>query len=256
MVSRPLVSIIMPLYNAESFLNESVGSILSQTYDNWELIVIEDCSSDGSLSLARDFEKQDGRITVYRNERNLGAAKSRNEGLKFVSGDYVAFIDADDAWFPEKLERQLSYMNKAGLGMCFTSYETVECDGAHRNYVHVPTSIDYSGFLKNTVTCSHTIAFDLSKVKINLLICLDCGNDFDFPEDLVVWLQVLKAGVRCGGLDEVLAINRKHRGSRSSNKLHAVARTWNAYRKIEKINPIYSAYCLFWQLTHAVMKRI
>lgn len=146
MVPRPLVSIIMPLYNAESFLNESVGSILSQTYDNWELIVIEDCSSDGSLSLARDFEKQDGRITVYRNKRNLGAAKSRNEGLKFVSGDYVAFIDADDAWFPEKLERQLCYMNKAGLGMCFTSYETVECDGAHRNYVHVPTSIDYSGF--------------------------------------------------------------------------------------------------------------
>ena len=106
------------------------------------------------------------------------------------------------------------------------------------------------------MTCSHTIAFDLSKIPLSLLVCPDFGDSFDFPEDMVVWLQVLKSGVPAGGLDEVLAKNRKHGGSRSANKFRAVSRTWNAYRKVEKINPVYSAYCLFWQLTHAVLKRI
>ena len=101
-----------------------------------------------------------------------------------------------------------------------------------------------------------TIAFDLSKIPLSLLVCPDFGDSFDFPEDMVVWLQVLKSGVPAGGLDEVLAKNRKHGGSRSANKFRAVSRTWNAYRKVEKINPVYSAYCLFWQLTHAVLKRI
>lgn len=256
MGGSPLVSIVMPLYNAEPYLAETFDSVLSQTYGDWELIVIEDCSSDGSLRLAKEYERTDRRIAVFPNERNLGAAKSRNAGLRHVSGDFIAFMDADDAWLPNKLERQLAHMAERGLGMCFTSYETIEADGSHRNFVHVPKAIDYDGFLKNTVTCSHTIAFDLSKVPLDLLFCPDFGGAFDFPEDMVVWLQVLKSGVPAGGLDEVLAKNRKHGGSRSANKLRAVSRTWNAYRKVEKINPAYSAYCLFWQLTHAVLKRI
>lgn len=250
------VSIVMPLFNAEPFLAETMDSVCSQTFGDWELIVIEDRSTDCSLRLAREYEERDRRIRVYPNERNLGAAKSRNAGLEHVTGDFVAFMDADDVWTPEKLERQLDYMLTSGLGMCFTSYETIESDGSHRNYVHVPKAINYDGFLKNTITCSHTIAFDLSKVSLGLLACPDFGGTFDFPEDLVVWLQVLKSGVSAGGLDEILAKNRKHGGSRSANKLRAVERTWNAYRKVEKINPIYSAYCLFWQLTHAVLKRI
>ncbi len=250
------VSIVMPLFNAEPFLVETIDSVLSQTFGDWELIVVEDCSTDGSLRLARQYEELDSRIRVYPNAHNLGAAKSRNAGLGYVTGDFVAFMDADDVWMPEKLERQLGYMRTSRLGMCFTSYETIESDGSHRNYVHVPKVIDYDGFLKNTVTCSHTIVFDLSQVPLRLLECPDFGGTFDFPEDLVVWLQVLKSGVSAGGLDEILAKNRKHGDSRSANKLRAVERTWNAYRKVEKINLVYSAYCLFWQLTHAVLKRI
>lgn len=256
MTDSPLVSIIMPLYNAEPYLVETFDSVLSQSYKNWELIVVEDCSSDASLRLAKEYENKDRRISVHPNEHNVGAAKSRNTGIEHVSGDFVAFMDADDAWLPDKLDHQLAYMRDCGLGMCFTSYETIESDGQHRNYVHVPKSIDYDGFLKNTVICSHTIAFDLSKIPLSLLVCPDFGDSFDFPEDMVVWLQVLKSGVPAGGLDEVLAKNRKHGGSRSANKFRAVSRTWNAYRKVEKINPVYSAYCLFWQLTHAVLKRI
>ena len=250
------VTIVMPLYNAGPYLSEAIDSIISQTFKNWELVIAEDCSTDGSLEIALGYECKDPRIRVYPNGHNLGAARSRNAGLAHVSGDFVAFLDADDAWLPEKLERQLGYMGEHGLGMCFTAYETIDSNGEHRNYVHVPRTIDYDGFLKNTVTCSHTIMFDLSKVELDLLVCPDFGGDFDYPEDLVVWLQVLKGGVPAGGLDEILAKNRKHGASRSANKLHAVSRTWNAYRKIEKINFPYSAYCLFWQLTHAVLKRI
>ena len=156
MTDSPLVSIIMPLYNAEPYLVETFDSVLSQAYKNWELIVVEDCSSDASLRLAKEYENKDRRISVYPNEHNVGAAKSRNTGIEHVSGDFVAFMDADDAWLPDKLDHQLAYMRDCGLGMCFTSYETIESDGQHRNYVHVPKSIDYDGFLKNTVTCSHT----------------------------------------------------------------------------------------------------
>lgn len=185
MTDSPLVSIIMPLYNAEPYLVETFDSVLSQSYKNWELIVVEDCSSDASLRLAKEYENKDRRISVHPNEHNVGAAKSRNTGIEHVSGDFVAFMDADDAWLPDKLDHQLAYMRDCGLGMCFTSYETIESDGQHRNYVHVPKSIDYDGFLKNTVTCSHTIAFDLSKIPLSLLVCPDFGDSFDFPEDMV-----------------------------------------------------------------------
>lgn len=255
-MSRALVSVVMPLYNAEVYIAETIESIIAQTYSNWELIIVDDCSTDASLAVARSYEENDCRIKVYANECNVGVAKTRNEGLSHIAGSYVAFMDADDVWLTEKLERQLSHMRESGLAMCFTSYETIESDGQHRNYVHVPRRITYRGFLKNTVTCSHTIAFDLSKVPVELLACPNFSEGFDFPEDMVVWLQVLKSGVVAGGLDVVLAKNRKHGNSRSANKLHAIARTWNAYRKVEHLSLPYSAYCLFWQLTHAVLKRI
>lgn len=104
MTDSPLVSIIMPLYNAEPYLVETFDSVLSQSYKNWELIVVEDCSSDASLRLAKEYENRDRRISVHPNEHNVGAAKSRNTGIEHVSGDFVAFMDADDAWLPDKLD--------------------------------------------------------------------------------------------------------------------------------------------------------
>lgn len=254
MTKKPKVSIVMPLYNAKAYLAEAIESVRSQSFKNWELIVVDDCSTDGSRELADGFAKYDPRITVYSNSCNSGAAAARAAGLRYITGDYLAFFDADDIWLPEKLSEQLRFMKKNRSAMCFTAYETIESDGSFRNTVHVPERLDYRAFLKNTVTCSHTIMFDLATVSPNLLAapCLD----FDFSEDLAVWLQVVKTGIEARGLDLVLAKNRKHHTSRSANKLRAVKRTWTTYRRVEHLSVVYSAYCLMFQLCHAVRKRM
>lgn len=249
------VSIIMPLYNSAKYLVETIESILAQTYENWSLIIVDDQSTDDSYAIAQAFETQDCRIKVFQNIKNEGAAKTRNNALEKVKNRFVFFIDSDDLWLPTKLENQLRFMLNNEIAMSFTSYETIEENGAHRNCVHVPHSISYSEFLKNTVTCSHTIAFDLYRVPIDLLMCPTNVYPFDYPEDLVVWLQVLKTGITAHGLTEVLAKYRKHSKSRSANKLSAVKRTWNAYTKIERLSVPYAAYCLAFQLCNAAIKR-
>ena len=252
----PLISVIMPLFNSESYISETLASVKSQTYPNWELIVIDDGSTDASYSIVSKASESDARIRPFRNSSNIGVAKTRNRGVIEAKGCFLAFLDADDVWMPEKLERQIDYMVAERCAMCFTSYETIESDGSHRNYVHVPEKIDYRGFLKNTITCSHTIMFDLSLIRKNDLLCPDYDGGFDYPEDMVVWLRVLKTGIVAHGLDIVLAKNRKHGKSRSADKRRAVARTWNAYRRIEHLSVPYALYCHFWQLFHAVLKRI
>lgn len=249
----PVVSVIMPVYNCEAYLREAMESVLHQSFENWELIIVDDYSTDRSLAIAESFS--DERIRLFRHESNCGAAAARNTALEHARGRFVAFMDSDDAWLNRKLESQLAYMREQNAGMCFTAYETIEADGSHRNYVKVPSRIDYKGFLKNTITCSHTIMFDLDIVKIDWLIA-PAYRGYDFPEDLATWLQVLKRGVVGIGFNEVLAKNRKHGKSRSSQKHKAVKRTWNQHRKGEGLNVLYSSYCLFWQLTHAVLKRL
>lgn len=172
-----------------------------------------------------------------------------------MKGDYVAYLDSDDVWLPEKLERQLMFMRDQDVSMCFTGYETIMENGSFRNIVHVPDSLRYKDFLKQTITCSHTIMFNLKKVPLSLLGEIR-DVAYDYPEDLDTWLRVLKTGVVARGLDVPLAKYRRHDGSRSSAKTKAVARTWNQYTRNEGLSPFYSAYCLFWQLTHAVLKRI
>ena len=253
---QPLVSVVMPLFNSEAYVFETLASVKAQTYSNWELIVIDDGSTDASYSIVSKASVVDSRIRLLRNSTNMGVAKTRNRGVVEARGRFLAFLDADDTWMPEKLARQIDYMVTKRCSMCFTSYETIESDGSHRNYVHVPKRIDYRGFLKNTVTCSHTIMFDLSLVLKDNLMCPDYEGSFDYPEDMVVWLRVLKTGIIAHGLDVVLAKNRKHGESRSADKRRAVMRTWNAYRRIEHLSLPYALYCHFWQLFHAVLKRI
>lgn len=252
-MNAPLVSVVMPLFNGESYVREAIDSVLAQTQADLELIVVDDCSSDASARAVASYA--DPRIRLLSHERNKGAAQARNTAIAAARGRYIAFLDADDVWLPHKLEEQIGFMETAHVGMCFTAYETIEADGAHRNYVRVPDRIDYRGFLKNTVTCSHTVVFDLTRVE-RAWVMAPLRSGYDYPEDMATWLQVLKHGVVARGLNTVLAKNRKHDRSRSANKVAAVRRTWNQYRRGEGLGALYSAYCLFWQLFHAVLKRI
>lgn len=246
------VSIIIPLYNCEDYLSQTLDSVLTQTFQSWEALLIDDCSADRSFEIAQHYEAMDSRFRVFRMEENGGAAKARNKGLAESTGRYIAYLDSDDLWYPEKLEKQISFMKRSGTSSCFTSYETINEDGSHRNYVHVDSVVAYKDFLKKTPTCSHTIIFDTDVVKKDWLVMPNLKRG----QDAATWLNVIKNSGPLTGLDEILAANRKRDNSLSSNKIAAVKRTWFLYTEVEKINKLYAAYCLFWQLFHAVQKRM
>lgn len=246
-----LVSIIMPAYNAAQYITEAIASVKAQTYQNWELLITEDCSTDGTRQILDGVSANDVRIKVFYNDQNSGAATSRNRSLANAKGRYIAFLDADDLWLPDKLEKQLAFMQSNDIAMCYTSYETVEADGKYRNTIHIPGKIKYTDFLKRPLTCSHTIMFDLDFVDKSLLIMPNIKRG----QDGATWCQVLKSGIDGYGLDIVLAKNRKHADSLSSNKITAIKRAWYSLRKVEKQSLPKAAYYFIFYAFNAVKKR-
>ncbi|MDO4243415.1 MAG: glycosyltransferase family 2 protein [Actinomyces sp.] len=247
----PLVSVIIASFNAEQHISETLSSVLAQTMSDLEVLVVDDASRDCTRTITEAAARTDPRIRTFTQPANRGAALARNRGLAHATGRYIAYLDSDDLWMPEKLERQIAFMSDTGAGACLTSYETIEDDGAHRNYVRVPAMMGYRDFLKNTVTCSHTMLIDTDVVDRRLLVMPDLRRG----QDAATWLQVMRAGHLLHGLDECLARYRKTAGSLSSNKIKAVRRTWNLYRNVERIPSLDAAYLLSWQLFNATMRR-
>lgn len=249
-----LVSIIVPVYNAEKFIRETMDSVLAQTYPHWELLLIEDGSSDGSADVIEEYiaKKGESRIRLIRLPSNQGAARARNKGLWEAAGRYIAYLDADDLWAPEKLEHELRFMEEKEAAFAFTGYEFADEHGVGLGkIVRVPETLIYRQALSNTTIFTTTVMFDSSKIPKELL---------EMPviksEDTALWWKVLKAGYTAYGLDENLVKYRRAGRSLSSNKLEAVRRIWNLYRNAEGMNIIKSAwhFC-FWAL-RAVWRRI
>ena len=247
-----LVSIIIPMYNCAPYFDETIASVMAQTFGNWEAVCVDDCSSDGSFALASSYAAKDPRIKVFKNEKNLGAAATRNAALERCTGRYIAYLDSDDVWMPEKLQMQLDFMSSKDIGVCITGYQTVEHDGTFRNEVRVPARTNYKQMLSNTLTCTHTMVIDLEKVDRSLLVM----PDIRAGQDLATWLNVLKAGHDIYGLDAILAKYRQHENSISSNKKKAIKRTWHVYRDIEHLSVARSAYCFCGYAFHAFKKRL
>lgn len=247
-----LVSIIIPMYNCEPYFDETITSVLSQTYTNWEAICVDDCSKDGSLALARKYAESDPRIKVFAHEVNYGAFAARNTALSKCTGRYIAYLDSDDVWMPQKLEKQLKFMSEKNVDVCITGYQTIESDGTFRNNVKMPKRTNYKQLLSNTLTCTLTIIFDTETVDPSLLVmpAIRAG------QDLATWLNVLKNGHDIYGMPDIMAKYRKRPKSISSNKFKAIKRTWNVYRKIEKLSIPRSAYCFVGYAYHAVKKRL
>ena len=146
---QEIVSVIMPAYNAARYLEEAVASVLAQTWQNWELIIIEDASSDGTWQLVNMLAKRDARIRILRNQNNLGAAKSRNQGVMEARGDWIAFLDSDDVWEPEKLAAQIEFAHQKGAEFTFTGSAFMDVDGKRRSYyLAVPEKVSYRQLLK------------------------------------------------------------------------------------------------------------
>lgn len=224
--SSPLVSVIMPAYNAAPFIEEAISSVMSQTVEDWELIVIDDGSSDSTREIVAKFVEADERIHLLINKNNMGVAKTRNRGLDTCSGVYVALLDSDDYWKPHMLERMIACARETDADIIYCSYELVDENGLQVcNDFIVPSATTFKeSIVRSVITCSTVLL--TSKLAKN--------NRFPtnmYHEDIALWFQILKEGGTARGVPEVLAAYRQRANSRSAGKLKSARRRWTIYRK-------------------------
>lgn len=249
-----LISIIVPVYNAERFIVETMDCVLTQTYPYWELLLVEDASSDGTVRVIEQYiaEKQEKRICLLRQPANMGAAKARNRGLEEAKGRYIAYLDADDLWEPEKLERELAFIREKGAAFAYTGYEFADEYGKGTGkIVRVPETLTYKQALSNTTIFTTTVMFDTEKIDRRLLEMPSIKS-----EDTALWWKVLRNGYVAYGLDENLAKYRRPGKSLSSNKLEALRRIWQLYRKAEGMSIPSSVWHFCFWAVRAVKRRV
>jgi teichuronic acid biosynthesis glycosyltransferase TuaG len=246
-----LVSIITPSYNSDKFISKTIESVLSQTYGNWEMLIVDDCSQDNSLNIISKYIIKDPRIKLIPLNKNVGPAEARNRALRIASGRFIAFLDSDDIWFPTKLEYQIQYMIKNRYAFSFTSYDIIKGNTTKKTKVIVaPFSINYSQYLRNTIIGCLTVVIDKEEI-----------GYFEMPDiksshDMALWLLLLKRNVTAYGINKVLASYRLVTSSNTANKLKASTDVWHVYRQIEKINFIKSVFLFICYSINAVRKRL
>ncbi|WP_430536125.1 glycosyltransferase family 2 protein [Listeria rocourtiae] len=245
-----LVSIIMPTYNSGESLHESIISVLNQTYRNWELLVVDDYSSDATPQNLKKLAREDARIIPVFLTENRGSGFARNEGISRAKGQYIAFLDSDDLWHKEKLSRQLTFMKEQAHGFTFTAYHVFEeVPERQKRTVHVPEKISYTELLKNTIIGCLTVMIDREKV-----------GDFRMPllrtrQDTATWLSILKQQDYAYGMTEPLAYYRLSTASLSSNKWKMLQKNWQMYRQHEGLPLVYASYVFCCYVFHAIWKR-
>lgn len=251
-MNKPIVSVITPVYNSEKYIENTINSVRTQTYTDFELILIDDCSADNSRAVIENLMKIDARIRYILLDQNSGAAVARNTGIEAARGRYISFLDSDDVWKSDKLEKQLNFMGKNKHAFTYTAYETITEDGKLiQEKVAVPSRLNYKQLLKNTAIACSTVIIDREMV----------GN-FRMPlvrkgQDTATWLNLLRESVDYAyGFNEMLSSYRKVQGSISDDKVSALKRTWNTYRNIERLPFFKALYYFIWYVFNATKKRI
>lgn len=222
-MEKPLVSVIMPVYNGEKYIGKAIESVLAQNVPT-ELLVIDDCSTDKTeLTVMKYMDS--GNIRYIRNKENMGAARSRNLGVQEAVGEYVAFLDADDWWDRGKLKEQLGILEKTGLVMCSTGRELMKADGSDTGrYIPVREKIRYRDLLKhNCINCSSVL------IRREAALEFPMEHD-DSHEDYITWLKVLKKYGSAAGINKPLLKYRLSEGGKSRNKLKSASMTYRVYR--------------------------
>lgn len=242
---QPLISIITPNYNCGRFIAQTIESVLAQTYPNWEMLIVDDCSTDNSYQIALEYSQKDGRIKVYQNEKNSGAAVSRNKAIELSQGEYLAFLDSDDLWLPEKLEKQLRFMEENDCDFSFTEYEHIDED--NNSLLKVAKVIKQLTYRKMMVHCwpgCLTVMYSLRHGKIY-------GPDIAKNNDHALFLRVLKVSQNAKGLPMLLAKYRIRKGSISRKKTRIIKYYITVIHEFEKQPRIVAVFCVF---THVIIK--
>ena len=243
-----LVSIVMPSYNTAKYISDSIKSVLAQTYQNWELLIVDDCSTDNTLEIVKSFS--DTRIILLQNEKNSGAAVSRNYALRGAKGKWIAFLDSDDIWLPEKLEKQIRFMNENNLAFTFTDYR-ICLNGKWLPYINTaPNIINKRKMYNYCYFSTITVMYDREKIGLIQIPNLKKNNDY------AMWLQIIEKS-DAYRLPECLSYYIKHENSISSgNKLKLIKWHYRLFRDAVYMNPFAASLFTINNLIHGVIKKI
>jgi len=231
-----LVSIVTPAFRAAGYIAETIKSVRDQTYPNWEMLIVDDCSPDNTLEVAQTAASGDPRIRILRQERNGGPAAARNRGLADARGEWIAFLDSDDLWLPQKLEQQLRFHKAAGAKISYTEFRRISADGAAMgSRVRVPARLNYRSLLGNTAIATSTVLIDRSKSGPFVMKKV-------YYDDFVCWLDILRGGGEAVGLREDLMRYRVMQASVSRNKKKSAREVWRIYRETLGLSPLSAAW--------------
>ena len=244
------VSVVIPVHNAEKYILKTIESVLNQTYENTEIILCENTSTDKTKEVLSSIDNP--KIKVMLLEDVSDAAGARNAGIKEANGRFIAFLDADDLWVNDELSKQIEFMKEKDAAFSFTGYEFADADAnPSGKIVRVPETLSYKEALKNTTIFTSTVIFDIEKLSKDEIYMPHIKS-----EDTALWWQLLRNGVKAYGLDENLVIYRRPDKSLSSNKIEAIRRIWNLYRKWEHLSVIKSSFCFVGWAFRAVKRRV
>jgi glycosyltransferase involved in cell wall biosynthesis len=231
-----MISIITPLFNSDKYIASTIESVLSQSFSDFELIIVDDKSTDDSVSVVNSFVEKDSRVKLVQLSENSGAAIARNKGIELARGRYIAFLDSDDRWLPEKLAKQLAFMQEKDIAFSYTAYEKINESGERAGYVGVPERVSYSDLLKVCSIGCLTAMYDTEKLgKVYMPLIRK-------RQDLGLWLRILKKVPYAYGVNEILAQYQLRSDSISANKCSAAQYTWRLYRDVEKLNFFAASY--------------
>lgn len=236
-----IVSVIIPVYNAAKYIGKTIESVLSQTYRNIEIVLVDDCSKDNSRHIIEQYAAKHEIIVYHLQEKNGGAAVARNTALQIAKGRYVAFLDSDDLWYPQKIKRQLKLMKQKNAAICYTAIEMIDEEGRYlKGKRDVKETINYKFLLKNTMIATSSVVIDRNVI-----------GDFQMPlirsgQDYATWLQLMRDGIDAFGLNEVLVKYRIGSNSLSSNKFKSIKQVWTIQvlnEGISKLAATFNAGC-------------
>ena len=236
-----LVSVITPTYNCGKVIAETIESVQKQSYKRWEMIIVDDCSTDNTKEIVEKYQQQDARIKYYCLEQNSGAAVARTKAMELAAGQYIAFLDSDDLWMPDKLTKQISFMRENNYAFTSTSYQHMSEDGnMQQKVLNAVPKTDYNRLLLDCPVGNSTVVYDVSKM-----------GKFKVPNirkrnDDALWLSMLKKEKYIYGLQDVLMKYRLRNNSISSNKLSLIKYTWQLYRDIEHLPVHTSVWHICW----------
>lgn len=248
-IEEELCSVIMPAYNSEKYIDEAIESVIRQTYKNWELIIVNDASTDDTEKIIKSYQEKDKRIKLISLAENQGVANARNMAIQIAEGRYIAFLDADDYWEKEKLQEQIKFMKKNKISFSYHDYKLFNIANNKEKQIKVPSQLNYNELLKGNTTGSC------------LTVCIDrkIVDKICFPkerhEDYICWLNILKNyDIEGYGLNKTLGTYRIGKKSISSNKLQSAVWNWQVYRKSQKFSALKSVYYMSFYIVNGLKK--